>query len=422
MVTVLFVHGTGTREPHFSVMVERVGAALEGHALVRPCYWGESQGSKLNAAGASIPSYDSTRSLAELLRVVEPDRPEDYEVAIWDLLVKDPLVELRLLANTSGPTDGLSPKEGGQSLDFDRLTAWEATLPAGSEVRRQIDAAALGSLLAEACEIVGQSDAFLGAVFTGDKKVFRLAVARAVVAVTFLLANQRDLPAPARTDPKLRDDIVDGFAQILGGGAQIEAHVSARGFLNDLLIKPLMGLVVNAGTNIASNQIRRRRGAIHDATTAAAGDILLYEARGEGIRRFIKNSIVKLGGPVILIAHSLGGIACVDLLILEQIPQVRLLITMGSQAPFFYEINALQSMEFRDESPGNRLPSHFPRWLNFYDLRDFLSYVGEPIFGNDIVTDVCVDNRLPFPDSHGGYFSNDRVWQTVLGILPSATK
>jgi hypothetical protein len=112
----------------------------------------------------------------------------------------------------------------------------------------------------------------------------------------------------------------------------------------------------------------------------------------------------------------------VDLLILEQIPEVRLLITMGSQAPFFYEINALQSMEFRDESPENRLPGHFPRWLNFYDLRDFLSYVGEPIFGSEIVTDVCVDNRLPFPDSHGGYFSNDRVWQTVLSVLPSAAK
>jgi hypothetical protein len=304
---VLFVHGTGTREPHFSTMLKRVGAALEGYALVRPCYWGESEGSKLNAAGASIPSYYSTRSLAESLRAVEPDRPEDYEVAIWDLLDKDPLVELRLLATTSGPTDELSPKQGGQSLDFDRLTAWEATLPAGSEPRRQIDAAALGSLLAEACDVVGQSDAFLGAVFTGDKKIFCVAVARAVVAMTFLLANQRDLPAPARTDPKLRDDIVDGIAQILSG-AQIEAHVSTRGFLNDLLIKPLMGLVVNAGANIASNQIRRRRGAIHDATTAMAGDILLYEARGEGIKRFIKDSIMKSGGPVILMAHSLGGL------------------------------------------------------------------------------------------------------------------
>jgi hypothetical protein len=336
-------------------------------------------------------------------------------------LVKDPFVELRLLAASSGPTDDLSPGQIGQGPDFDILTAWEATIPADSELRRQIAAAALGPLLAEACEIVGQSDAFLGSVFTADEKVFRVAVARAVVAMTFLLADQRDLPAPARTDPKLRDNLVDGFAQVLAG-IQIETLVSARGLLNDHLIKPLMGLVVNAGANIASDQIRRRRGAIHDATTATAGDILLYQARGTGIRHVIKDCITKSGGPVILMAHSLGGIACVDLLIQEQIPEVRLLITMGSQAPFFYEINALQSMEFREIPPEKRLPSHFPSWLNFYDLRDFLSYVGQPVFGDKLVTDVCVDNRLPFPDSHGGYFSNDHVWQKVLSVLPSATK
>jgi hypothetical protein len=54
-------------------------------------------------------------------------------------------------------------------------------------------------------------------------------------------------------------------------------------------------------------------------------------------------------------------------------------------------------------------------------LRDFLSYIGGPIFGNEIVTDVRVDNRLPFPDSHGGYFSNDHVWEKVLSVL-SGTK
>jgi hypothetical protein len=335
--------------------------------------------------GASIPSYNSTRSLAESLRAVQPEREEDYEIAIWDLLLKDPFVELRLLTATTGPTDELSPSQVAQSLEFDRLAAWETTLPTNSDLRQQIAAAGLGPLLAEACEIVGQSDAFLGAVSTGESEAFRVAAARAVVATTFLFADQRDLPAPARTDPKLRDNLVDGFAQVLAG-IQIETLVSARGFLKDHLIKPLMGLVVNAGANIASDQIRRRR------------------------------------GEVILMAHSLGGIACVDLLILEEIPQVKLLITMGSQAPFFYEINALQSMEFRDEAPEKRLPAYFPRWLNFYDLRDFLSYVGQPVFGNERVTDVSVDNRLPFPDSHGGYFSNDDVWGTVLRTLPSATK
>jgi hypothetical protein len=74
-------------------------------------------------------------------------------------------------------------------------------------------------------------------------------------------------------------------------------------------------------------------------------------------------------------------------------------------------------MKFCDMPPSQRLPATFPRWLNFYDLRDFLSYVAEPVFGNERVTDVCVDNRLPFPDSHGGYFSNDEVWKAVHNAL-----
>ena len=73
--------------------------------------------------------------------------------------------------------------------------------------------------------------------------------------------------------------------------------------------------------------------------------------------------------------HSLGGVACVDLLVEAALPQVELLVTVGSQAPFFYEIDALQSLRF-----GVPLPEHFPRWLNVYDLRDFLSYVAAGVF------------------------------------------
>lgn len=267
-----------------------------------------------------------------------------------------------------------------------------------------------------------RSDVCLIAVSTCDKEVLCVAVARAVVATGFLLADDQDLATPARTDSALRDRLVDGFAQVLAG-VQIDTVVTSRGLLRDHLIKPLVGLAAYAGASIASDHIRRRRGAIHDSVTATAGDILLYQARGAGIRHFIQDRITSSPGPVVLLAHSLGGIACVDLLILENIRKVELLITVGSQAPFFYEINALQSLEYRDLPPEQRLPDHFPRrWLNFYDLRDFLSYVGQPLFGNDLVTDVCVDNRLPFPDSHGGYFTNDDVWRTVLSSLPRETK
>src|ERR1700736_2668748 len=72
MNTILFIHGTGTRDPHFSKMLEQVDEALGEHALVQPCYWGECEGSRLNAGGASIPSSDSTRSIREVWHAAEP--------------------------------------------------------------------------------------------------------------------------------------------------------------------------------------------------------------------------------------------------------------------------------------------------------------------------------------------------------------
>jgi hypothetical protein len=154
-----------------------------------------------------------------------------------------------------------------------------------------------------------------------------------------------------------------------------------------------------------------------------AGDILLYQGRGDGIRKFILDEIKKCTGTVVLLAHSLGGIACVDLLVLHRMSQVQLLITCGSQAPLLYELGALHSLAFQERVPrADRLPKDFPTWLNFYDLRDFLSYVAAPVFANGRISDVKVDNRLPFPESHSGYWRNADVWERVREDLRKVPK
>jgi hypothetical protein len=73
------------------------------------------------------------------------------------------------------------------------------------------------------------------------------------------------------------------------------------------------GLVLRVGTWIDEH----RRGAITDAAFPATGDILLYQARSQDIRNFIKQRIADVAPPRILLAHSLGDIACVDLLVAE---------------------------------------------------------------------------------------------------------
>ena len=113
-----------------------------------------------------------------------------------------------------------------------------------------------------------------------------------------------------------------------------------------------------------------------------------------------------------LLTHSLGGIAAVDLLAAQSLPSVRLLVTVGSQAPFLYEIGALWSLAHSDP-----LPAHVPAWLNIYDPRDLLSYVGAPLFPGRI-EDVEVNNRQPFPQSHSAYWANPKVWDAIVSRLP----
>jgi hypothetical protein len=112
------------------------------------------------------------------------------------------------------------------------------------------------------------------------------------------------------------------------------------------------------------------------------------------------------------LAHSLGGIACVDLLVKKRLEGVVKLITVGSQAPLLYELNALWSL-----AHGAPLPDSFPDWLNFYDKHDFLSYIGAGLFPGR-TTDVLVDNGQPFPEAHSAYWSNPDVWKAIAGSLP----
>jgi hypothetical protein len=141
------------------------------------------------------------------------------------------------------------------------------------------------------------------------------------------------------------------------------------------------------------------------------GDILLYQARGDEVRQFIRDKIMQAMPPVTVVAHSLGGIACVDLLALPNPPPIGCLVTAGSQSPLLYEIGALSSVK-----PPKPLPPGFPPWLNFYDRNDFLSYVARRLFPT--VTDIEVESGQPFPNSHSAYFGNAAVWQEIREFMP----
>lgn len=110
-----------------------------------------------------------------------------------------------------------------------------------------------------------------------------------------------------------------------------------------------------------------------------------------------------------LLGHSLGGIAALDLMVTKRQARekVELLVTAGSQSGLLYDINAMVSLE-----RGVRFPAPFPKWLNFYDPRDLLAFRAGWLPGSRAI-DTQVDNQLPFPQAHSGYWTNPSVWATV---------
>jgi hypothetical protein len=394
MSTAIFVHGTGVREPAFSRLFRRVSGELHSRRpefSVEPCYWGGAEGARLWHDGSSVPAYDATRAIAP--------EPEDEELALWDLLYQDPLWELRMLAMVR-PAGGELPP--GWQPPGDKLDASVHSFHPSAELAAGLAAAELAETFESARTTVATALPYRQALAIASDNLgpLRLAVARAVVAEALAEQAERDgADIPVVLDAAARDQIVLLFVDALGGR---ELGISG------LVSEPVRALALR----MATARAQRRRGALTDATYPGAGDILLYQARGDRIRAFIARRVAAVSGPVVVLAHSLGGIAAVDLLAAQPLPSVRLLVTVGSQAPFLYEIGALWSLVHNDP-----LPAHMPTWLNIYDPRDLLSYIGAPLFPGQ-VEDVEVNNGQPFPQSHSAYWTNPKVWDAIVSRLP----
>jgi hypothetical protein len=254
------------------------------------------------------------------------------------------------------------------------------------------------------------------------------AVAEALVALAIEITSERERRTPfvdLNDDERVR--ITAEIRAKLGG-------VSAALFPNlwknigRAVVRPLTyagGLAVYASNAAVGTPIANwRRGWVAEWATPFAGDILLYQCRGKQIRDVIKARIEEIKGPIVLLGHSLGGIACVDLLLdpdrTDLLDRVKLLVTVGSQAPFFYEIGALQSLSV-NEQPGHveRAFARFPRWLNLHNRRDFLSYIGEGVFPN-LVSDREIVSCIPFPQSHSAYFALDATYVAIHAALSKA--
>jgi len=403
MTSVIFVHGTGVREDAYKKSLSQVQRSLakDKDLSVERCYWGHL-GAELRADGASIPEYDTSRAIA--LNEGSEATEMEYTIALWEMLYQDPLFELRALAARGTGASEFVPGELSPGMALEAKARNFDIAP----LQGLLERAEIAGEFVEARRAITDSAEFRHALAGApdDLGDYRAAIARALIAESVVSIANADAPLPAVTmDMELRDEVERALLNLLGGQDRAIA-----GWVN----KQFAGLALRLTTRI----VRRRRHSVSDGATPAAGDILLYQVRGQEIRKFIRDKINACPAPRVVIGHSLGGIACVDLCAAEGL-DVQLLVTVGSQSPLFYEINALQSLEF-----GKPLPAHFPRWLNIYDLRDFLSYKGEALFNKagKKVTDVKVDNGQPFHWSHSAYWWNDDVWNAIRVAIKDAPR
>jgi hypothetical protein len=330
-----------------------------------------------------------------------------YKLALWTQLYQDPLYELRLLSLRSVQITDFTPGQSNLGEDLnDRVQNFTPSTVLTDKLRQANIIDVFDTARQEVMETIIYHEALQAAPEHPEELgPYRQAIARAIVATIIAQCYEKEHYTPIFYNAQLRDDLITQVSRELITNT-LEGDYRS---ISEWTVKQVAGLAVALG---AMDHMKRKRGVITDAAYPAAGDILFYLSRGEIIRTFICEQILAAEPPVVVIAHSLGGVASVDLLIQKNLPMVKLLVTVGSQSPFLYEIDALPSLHF-----GQSLPDQFPTWLNIYDENDFLSYIGEGVFPGR-VTDVRVDNAQPFPWSHSAYWMNAATWDAIVLRIP----
>jgi hypothetical protein len=394
LTAVVLVPGASVRKDGYQRLYELVQRRLAAYGQqfnVVPCCWGQAHGAVLGAGGLSIPEAERARSIGRM--------EMDQETAIWALLYSDPLMELRLAAELAGSSTMLPlGQQSPRTLLDQRFRLLEIPQQFREELR---DAGISEELFARACQNVWTTAEYHEALNVAARTAGELpdALARAVVAMAMTMVWDAD----EALEPPLDGSTRDAFVEQLVLALQVTYRSGSR-----FVFKQLAKLALTAATGY----VGRRREAMMNAMHPFIGDILLYQSNGSNIRSFITSCIEQASDPVVVLAHSLGGIAAIDLLAVRQMTQVELLVNVGSPAPYFYEFGVLRGVPF-----GAPLPDHFPAWQNIYGRQDLFSFVAEPLFPGR-VQDICIDTRQPFPYVHSAYWRSSQMWDAILPSFP----
>lgn len=404
-----FVHGTGVRD--ISTSMHQIRAGVHRWIDLTPAQvhgveWGVAVGPPDLDVSPALPADTATRALSA--------EPTDAErtAALWNLLITDPSLELRLLAS-SAPRGELLVVIGADPPSVvlqERLGA--LTLPPELLTRTGVSRA----MLEAAAHEVSSDPALDGAATAlGEegRSEAASAAARSVTARLLASCTERKWESARALclNGSVREELTDAVTSELAPG-------TTRGIVTSALAGLLGPLVARTATRVAVS----RRNQFMDPVTDFIRDVAFYVRNGERVRRFIAEALAPLPRPVVVLAHSLGGIAAVDLLSRPdpQAPSpadVSLLVTVGSQAPLLYLMDALTVLH-----PGGAAVPFSP-WLNLYNRNDLLSFCAARVFCNATrIEDVEVEAGVPFPAAHSAYWSVDEVFRNIAERWPTDTR
>lgn len=378
--TLLYVHGTGVRMAGHEATVRLIRSQVEERKL--PCQFEDFLWGDLGAVfeGLSLPD--------------PPERSSDARAQAerWEYLRIDPLFDLRLWCT---PVNGQRMKVGAKP-------AWKSigSYQPGEVLDALLAREGLREIFRSAWDILtapsaGETESIPEQAFReagGEQALVARAFAEALVAE--MMREGAEQNPLVLVLPSVAETIVE---RLLYDWKQVE-----KGILQDIFHR-VTGWVTKEG-------IRPVRARASRAIAPAIGDVLLYQARGEEVRKAIHEKLLHLPEDVFLLAHSLGGITCFELLAQQQLPKVKGLITAASQAPLLYELGALELLK-----PPDPLPSSFPPWLNLCDRNDLLSYCANRLFGRN--ADQFVDSMLPPLEAHSAYWSLDSTWELIRKFM-----
>jgi len=181
------------------------------------------------------------------------------------------------------------------------------------------------------------------------------------------------------------------------------------------------------GDVLSARLLASRRAGLNAKLGRFFGDVFCYfSGRGKvdaagPIPRLIGEALQRARdaeGPLVVVAHSLGGVISFDVLSSFFPIEVDLFITVGSQVSHFEELKLYNSSDPdvpNDQFPHAAKPANIQRWLNVYDRVDIFSYACARVF--DGVEDIDYDTETHVVSAHSAYFEQARFYDRVVQTI-----